>query len=260
MYSKEPLIQALTHASYYDAVKAWICKNYDSKELDQVQHYHPNYKGNLLDYYIDQAAVIYVEMKNFRPDEIYYRSRSVYFEEGREYVYRPLSPLPLLGALWCIIMADTDRWDEDTVKAGLVMEQMERISACETDVLRQAILENKPLSDNRKQNAAIFVDEMECHLHPESFHQMKKYLAYSVAHPSHSYPPTNHTIPTKDNYIEVVQWLEEEKQRGTDWYKQNNNNRTAMCRQLSEHFGWVVDQNSLGKAQKRTNWQKIEKK
>lgn len=62
-----------------------------------------------------------------------------------------------------------------------------------------------------------------------------------------------HTTPFENDYVAVVKWLEEEKRRGTDWYKLNNNNRTAMCRQLSQQFGWTVDQNSLGKAQKRTN-------
>ena len=62
-----------------------------------------------------------------------------------------------------------------------------------------------------------------------------------------------HTTPFENDYVAVVEWLEEEKRRGTDWYKLNNNNRTAMCRQLSQQFGWTVDQNSLGKAQKRTN-------
>ena len=62
-----------------------------------------------------------------------------------------------------------------------------------------------------------------------------------------------HPTPFENDYVAVVEWLEEEKRRGTDWYKLNNNNRTAMCRQLSQQFGWTVDQNSLGKAQKRTN-------
>lgn len=184
MYSKEPFIQDLTNAPFYDVVRAWICKNYNPEELDLICQKHPDYRGSLLDYYIDQAAVICVEMKGFRPDEIYFRSRSVFFEEGREYVYRPLSPLPLLGALWGIIMADKCRWDEDTRKARLVMEEMERISTSETMVLRNAILENTPLVDDHNQNAKIIADEIECSLHPELLNKMQKHLAHSVAHPS----------------------------------------------------------------------------
>lgn len=62
-----------------------------------------------------------------------------------------------------------------------------------------------------------------------------------------------HTTPYENDYVAVAQWLEVQKRDGIDWYKLNNNNRTAMCRQLSNIFGWTVDQNSLRKAQKRTN-------
>ena len=59
------------------------------------------------------------------------------------------------------------------------------------------------------------------------------------------------TFPLKDNYSEVTQWLEQQKLSGSDYYAEANYNRTAMCRRLSNIFGWVVDQNSLRKAQNR---------
>jgi len=55
-------------------------------------------------------------------------------------------------------------------------------------------------------------------------------------------------MPKENNYKEVVDWLDEEKAAGRDWYKMNDNNRSAMCRQISNILGWVVDQNSLRKA------------
>ena len=59
------------------------------------------------------------------------------------------------------------------------------------------------------------------------------------------------TFPVKDNYLEVTQWLEQQKLSGNDYYAEANYNRTAMCRRLSGIFGWIVDQNSLRKAQNR---------
>ena len=58
-------------------------------------------------------------------------------------------------------------------------------------------------------------------------------------------------FPMKDNYSEVTQWLEQQKLKGNDYYAEANYNRTAMCRRLSDIFGWIVDQNSLRKAQNR---------
>lgn len=60
-----------------------------------------------------------------------------------------------------------------------------------------------------------------------------------------------HNIPYENDYKAVVKWLAVEKEQGRDWYRLNNHNRSAMCRQLTEQFGWVVDQNSLLKAQER---------
>ena len=58
-------------------------------------------------------------------------------------------------------------------------------------------------------------------------------------------------FPLKDNYSEVIRWLEQQKELGNDYYAEANYNRTAMCRRLSDIFGWIVDQNSLRKAQNR---------
>lgn len=58
-------------------------------------------------------------------------------------------------------------------------------------------------------------------------------------------------LPHENNYTEVVEWLAAEKAAGRDWYKDNNNNRSAMCKAISDIIGWTVDQNSLRKAQHR---------
>lgn len=100
---------------------------------------------------------------------------------------------------------------------------------------------NAPVGQN-----IAHVDHLEAHFDKDMSMQVVGNLAASTTHEAH-------TTPFENDYVAVVEWLEEEKRRGTDWYKLNNNNRTAMCRQLSQQFGWTVDQNSLGKAQKRTN-------
>lgn len=58
-------------------------------------------------------------------------------------------------------------------------------------------------------------------------------------------------LPRPDDYEQLVAWLASEKKNGRDWYALAGNNRSAMCRQLSELLGWTVDQNSLRKAQNR---------
>ena len=56
-------------------------------------------------------------------------------------------------------------------------------------------------------------------------------------------------LPKENDYKAMVEWLKVEKEQGRDWYAMNNHNRSAMCRELSQIVGWVVDQNSLRKAQ-----------
>jgi hypothetical protein len=48
-----------------------------------------------------------------------------------------------------------------------------------------------------------------------------------------------------------VDWLEYEKKEGRDYYAYANNNRSLMCRNLSKIVGWIVNENSLQKAQNR---------
>ena len=55
--------------------------------------------------------------------------------------------------------------------------------------------------------------------------------------------------PSEGDYQAVVAWLEKEKKQGTDHYAEAGFNRSKMCRNLSDIFGWIVDQNSLRKAQ-----------
>lgn len=62
---------------------------------------------------------------------------------------------------------------------------------------------------------------------------------------------TAERIPAEGNYIQVVQWLAQQKLIGNDYYAEADYNRSVMCRRLSIIFGWPVDQNSLRKAQNR---------
>ena len=58
-------------------------------------------------------------------------------------------------------------------------------------------------------------------------------------------------LPQENDYQALVQWLAAEKALGNDYYTEANYNRSKMCRNLSDKLGWVVDQNSLRKAQNR---------
>lgn len=58
-------------------------------------------------------------------------------------------------------------------------------------------------------------------------------------------------IPEKNNYHDVIRWLEQEKTDGRDYLAEADGNRSKMCKNLSNIFGWFVDQNSLQKAQNR---------
>lgn len=58
-------------------------------------------------------------------------------------------------------------------------------------------------------------------------------------------------IPEENNYLDVIRWLEQEKIDGHDHFEEAGRNRTKMCKNLSDIFGWYVDQNSLQKAQNR---------
>lgn len=56
-------------------------------------------------------------------------------------------------------------------------------------------------------------------------------------------------LPQEGDYQAVVKWLQVEKEKGEDYYAQAQFNRSKMCRQLSNIFGWIVNENSLRKAQ-----------
>lgn len=59
-------------------------------------------------------------------------------------------------------------------------------------------------------------------------------------------------LPTKDKYVWLTNWIEEEKKMGRDWYLYGGGKtRKDMCILLSRVLGWEVDENSLGKAYNR---------
>ncbi len=64
-------------------------------------------------------------------------------------------------------------------------------------------------------------------------------------------PTDENRQPAEGDYQAVVAWLEREKAQGTDHYADAGYNRSKMCRNLSDLFGWIVDQNSLRKAQNK---------
>lgn len=63
--------------------------------------------------------------------------------------------------------------------------------------------------------------------------------------------PLKDLLPKENDYIDLMRWLEDQKADGHDYYKEADNNRSKMCRNISPIVGWVVDQNSLRIAQKR---------
>lgn len=84
-----------------------------------------------------------------------------------------------------------------------------------------------------------------CHVTFNDIHDNTNCTIYTAKQP-HS---TDNHLPYENDYKAVVEWLQAEKEAGRDWYKINNNNRSAMCREISNVLGWVVDQNSLRKAE-----------
>lgn len=57
--------------------------------------------------------------------------------------------------------------------------------------------------------------------------------------------------PRENDYAALVAWLEVEKAQGRDYFADAGMNRSRMCRDLSDILGWIVDQNSLRKAQNK---------
>jgi len=64
-------------------------------------------------------------------------------------------------------------------------------------------------------------------------------------------PKKEDNYPPKGNYVRLVAWLKQEKEAGRDYFAEADYNRSEMCRRLSKIVGWVVDENSLRKAQNR---------
>ena len=58
-------------------------------------------------------------------------------------------------------------------------------------------------------------------------------------------------LPRPDNYVDLVNWIKEEKNEGRNYYAEAGNNRSKMCRNLTEKISWEVNENSLRKAQQR---------
>lgn len=63
--------------------------------------------------------------------------------------------------------------------------------------------------------------------------------------------PLKDLLPKENDYVGLVEWLMDQKIDGHDYYKEAHYNRSKMCRNISPIVGWIVDQNSLRKAQGR---------
>ena len=56
--------------------------------------------------------------------------------------------------------------------------------------------------------------------------------------------------PKKGDYAGVLAWLARQKEKEhIDYYQAHGQNRSKMCRKLTEIFGWEVSENSLRKAE-----------
>lgn len=73
---------------------------------------------------------------------------------------------------------------------------------------------------------------------------------YATAQPEEK-QETGERRPRENDYAALVAWLDAEKAQGRDYYADAGMNRSRMCRDLSEILGWIVDQNSLRKAENR---------
>ena len=64
--------------------------------------------------------------------------------------------------------------------------------------------------------------------------------------------------PKKGDYAGVLAWLARQKEKEhLDYYVASGQNRSKMCRKLSEIFGWEVDESGIRKAEERQNREKI---
>lgn len=69
----------------------------------------------------------------------------------------------------------------------------------------------------------------------------KKYAELAPQSQTENYPP-------KDNYSAVRSWLTQQCQEGVDWLAQCRGNKAELARQLTDQFGWLVDDNALRKS------------
>jgi hypothetical protein len=88
-------------------------------------------------------------------------------------------------------------------------------------------------------------------LHKAMFEEMDRKLRIwkrKVEEENHDKVPDISEAPKTRDYKLLVKWLEQEKKNGHDYYKEADNNRSEMCRKLTELLGWEVNENSLRKA------------
>ena len=78
----------------------------------------------------------------------------------------------------------------------------------------------------------------------------KKSCTFATAQPEEK-QETGERRPRENDYAALVAWLDAEKAQGRDYYADAGMNRSRMCRDLSDILGWIVDQNSLRKAQNK---------
>ena len=71
-------------------------------------------------------------------------------------------------------------------------------------------------------------------------------------------PSSESLYPKKGDYAGVLAWLARQKEKEhIDYYLASGQNRSKMCRKLSEIFGWEVDESGIRKAEERQNREKI---
>lgn len=64
-------------------------------------------------------------------------------------------------------------------------------------------------------------------------------------------PYDPNTLPPQKDYKALAEWLENEKEKGNNYYLEAGNNRSKMCRNLKKIVGWEVNENSLQKHQNK---------
>jgi len=70
-------------------------------------------------------------------------------------------------------------------------------------------------------------------------------------------PSSESLYPKKGDYAGVLAWLARQKEKEhIDYYLASGQNRSKMCRKLSDIFGWEVSENSLRKAEEAQKMKK----